>query len=59
MLTFDSIAQGICYASNGTNCSYANSVSDELCKIAEICNTKNIIDIINDVIGVCGTEVSH
>ena len=55
----DSIAQGICYASKSTNCSYANSISDELCKIAGICNTNNIIDIINGVIGVCGTKVLH
>ena len=55
----DSIAQGICYASKGSNCSYANSISDELCKIAGICNTDNIIDIINGVIGVCGTKVLH
>ena len=55
----DSIAQGICYASKGTNCSYANSISDELCKIAGICNTNNIIDIMNGVIGVCGTKVLH
>ena len=55
----DSIAQGICYASKGINCSYAKSISDELCKIAGICNTNNIIDIINGVIGVCGTKVLH
>ena len=55
----NNIAQGICYASKGTNCSYANSISDELCKIAGICNTNNIIDIINGVVGVCGTKVLH
>ena len=55
----NSIAQGICYASKGTNCSYATSIGDELCKIAGICNTKNAIDIINGVIGVCGTKVLH
>ena len=54
-----SFGEGVCKANNGSSCYNVQSLTDGLCKAAGICSVNGALDLINQVIGLCGTKVLH
>ena len=54
-----SFGEGVCKANNGSSCYNVQSLTDGLCKAAGICSVNGAVDLINQVIGLCGTKVLH
>jgi hypothetical protein len=55
------LGEGVCRAGGGTSCSYVSSLGEGICKASGICDFGggSAIDIINAVVGMCGTRVLH
>ena len=51
----------LCKVSGGTSCSFVSSLGEGICKASGICDFGggSAIDIINAVVGMCGTRVLH
>ena len=49
----------LCRVSGGTGCSYVSSLRDGICRASGICDFGggSAIEIINEIVGVCGTKV--
>ena len=55
------LGEGVCRAAGGTSCSFVSSLGEGICKASGICDFGggSAIDIINAVVGMCGTRVLH
>jgi len=55
------LGEGVCRAGGGTSCSFVSSLGEGICKASGICDFGggSAIDIINAVVGMCGTRVLH
>jgi len=56
-----SLGDGICRAGGGSGCYNVTSLRDGICRASGICDFGggSAIEIINAIIGVCGTRVLH
>ncbi len=54
-----SFGEGVCKANGGSSCYNVQSLTEGLCKAAGICRVNGALDLINQVLGFCGTKVLH
>ena len=54
-----SFGEGVCKANGGSSCYNVQSLTEGLCKAAGICRVSGAVDLINQVMGLCGTKVLH
>ena len=56
-----SLGEGICKAGGGSSCYSVTSLREGICKASGICNfgSGSAIEIINAIVGACGTRVLH
>ena len=54
-----SFGEGVRKANGGSSCYNVQSLTEGLCKAAGICRVSGAVDLINQVMELCGTKVLH